>query len=207
MDDVELLTAWRGGDAQAGRTLVGRHFDAVYRFFVNKVPAQAEDLVQDTFLAAVEARDHVRDAAAFRAYLFGVARRRLYRFWRDRKGGDPGDASVSDLGAADGGAAEALAQHQEQKLLLAALRRLPLPVQILLELAYFEGMTDRELAEVEGIPVGTLKSRLRKARADLAAVMETVHGGEVLASTKQNFEMWVRSVRAHLQAGARDRNR
>ena len=203
MDEAALLEAWRGGDAGAGRSLVEQHFDAAYRFFVTKAPTHAEDLVQETFLAIVEGRDRMRDATAFRPYLFGVARRKLYRFWRDRKGDGSEDQPVDALiDAAMGSATDNLARHQEQKLLLKGLRRLPLRVQVLLELAYFEGLTDRELAEVESIPLGTLKSRLRKARKDLDAAMALIEPGELLQSTTQNFDQWVASMRGRLAPDA-----
>ena len=189
------MAAWRAGDAAAGRALVERHFVGAYRFFVNKAPAHAEDLVQETFLAVLEARDRVEDDGAFRPYLFGVARRRLYRFWRDRKGDGAEERCVEELSDTLANAGELLTQHQEQKLLLKGLRRLPLRTQVLLELSYFEGLTDKQLAEIEGIPVGTLKSRLRKARHDLDAAMREVDGGEILASTTKNFEEWIASIR------------
>jgi RNA polymerase sigma factor (sigma-70 family) len=205
VDDAELMEAWRAGDTAAGRTLVDRHFDSAYRFFVTKAPTHAEDLVQETFLALVEGRDRVRDRGGFRPYLFGIARHRLYRFWRDRKGDNAEDRPVDDLSDGVASVRDALARHQEQKLLLQGLRRLPLHTQVLLELSYFEGLTDRELAEVEGIPVGTLKSRLRKARHDLEIEMAAVDSGEILASTTKNFDDWVASIRAGLEGYALQR--
>jgi RNA polymerase sigma-70 factor (ECF subfamily) len=199
VEDADLLQAWRDGDKAAGRRLVDRHFDSAYRFFVTKIPMHAEDLVQETFLAVVEGRDRLRDRAAFRPYLFGVARRRLYRFFRDRRGSGVEDRPVEEMVHGLASAREVLAAHQEQKLLLKGLRRLPLRTQILLELSYFEGLTDRELAEIEGIPVGTLKSRLRKARHDLEGAMAAVDGGEILASTTKNFDDWVASIRVNLR--------
>ncbi len=178
------------------------HFDAVYRFFVNKAPAQAEDLTQETFLAVVEGKDRVRDREALRAYVFAVARRRLFRHWRSRSTREPETSSTEELCGGDTSLSDALARHQEQKLLLKALRQLPLPTQIVLELAYFEGMTDRELAAVEGIPVGTLKSRLRKARADLQTIMGTIGSAEILKSTTQDFDGWIASLRAHVNDAA-----
>jgi len=195
----QLLEAWRGGDANAGQELVSQYFDSVYRFFVNKAPAAAEDLVQETFLAVVEGRDKLRDNAALRAYVFAVARRRLYRYWRDRTGKDPQPHTTEDLCGDATSVCDALAQHQEQKLLLKALRRLPLPVQVMLELAYFEGMTDRALADFEGVALGTLKSRLRKARADLDQTMASIDGGELLDSTTLNFDGWVASLRGTMR--------
>lgn len=200
--DPQLLEAWRSGSATAGKELVQRYFDPVYRFFANKAPGAAEDLVQETFLAVVEGRDHVRDDSALRGYIFGVARRRLFRFWRDRTGSDPEALTTEELCGTQTALCDALARHQEQKLLLKALRRLPLPVQVMLELAYFEGMTDRALADFESLPIGTLKSRLRKARADLELEMAQIDGTELLESTTQDFDGWIASLRQRMNEAA-----
>ncbi len=197
--DPQLLEAWRSGSASAGQELVRRYFDSVYRFFANKAPAAAEDLVQETFLAIVEGRGRVREDAALHGYIFAVARRRLYRFWRDRTGAAPETRTTDELCGTQPALCDALACHQEHKLLLKALRRLPLHVQVMLELAYFEGMTDRALADFEGLPVGTLKSRLRKARGDLEAAMEQIGGVDLLESTTQDFEGWVASLRQRMR--------
>ena len=83
-DDQALLEAWRGGDEHAGRELVERHLPAVYRFFANKLGRDVDDLVQQTFLALIEGRDRVREAAGFRGFLFGIARNKLLKHFRDR---------------------------------------------------------------------------------------------------------------------------
>src|SRR6185436_6575853 len=71
--DAELLSAWRGGDEKAGAELFERHFEALFRFFRNKAGDQAEDLVQETFLACLSG-PAFRGEASFRTYLFTVAR-------------------------------------------------------------------------------------------------------------------------------------
>ena len=197
--DESLLLAWRAGDAEAGRTLVGRHFAAVYRFFANKLGADVDDLVQQTFLACVEGRDRLRDPSGFRAYLFAAARNRLMRHFRDRGPSEAGHG-VDELQDVAPSVAEALAQRREQRLLLKALRRLPLDLQIAIELAYWEGLTDREVAQILELPLGTLKSRLRKARALLAdAMADLAENKAELESTTTDLDRWVASIRAFLE--------
>ncbi len=196
-DDDALMAAWRAGDRAAGAALLHRHFDALFRFFANKVSDRAEDLVQETLLAAVEQRERFEGSSSFRTYLLAIAKRRLYRHWRGRGVEHRLDEqSVSELTATNPTPAESLARHQEHKLLLRALRRLPLPLQILLELSYFEGMTDRQLAELEQLPIGTIKSRLRKGRQLLDAAMRELGPLEVLRSTTEDFDGWVGRLRA-----------
>ena len=80
--DEELLAAWGDGDDAAGRALFDRYFEPLYRFFCNKVDDGVEDLIQETFLASVEARSRFRGDASVRTFLFAIARKRLYKRWR-----------------------------------------------------------------------------------------------------------------------------
>jgi len=60
LTDSELFDAWLRGDARAAAELFERHFDAIARFFRNKVIEGHEDLVQQTFAACLESRDRFR---------------------------------------------------------------------------------------------------------------------------------------------------
>ncbi|MCA9706997.1 MAG: sigma-70 family RNA polymerase sigma factor [Myxococcales bacterium] len=163
--DYELLRAWRGDDAAAGNELVRRHFASVFSFLRSKVPDHVDDLVQRTFLACVESVERIDESRSFRAYLFGIARRQLiYHYRRDRHSDrfDPMRESVHDAGG--GSPSQHAAARQEQRLVLEALHRLPLDLQIPLELHYWETLSVAEVAAVLEIPPGTVKSRLHRAR-------------------------------------------
>ena len=99
--DAELLAAWRAGDAPAGNELVRRHFMAVYRFFVNKVSHDVDDLIQRTFLACVEGRDRFRADSSLKAYILGIARNQLLMHLRQRQRREnpiaPSDLVVADV--------------------------------------------------------------------------------------------------------------
>ena len=199
--DFELLTAWRDGDADAGRELFSRHFDGVYRFFRNKVGGAAEDLTQQTFMGIVKGKDSFRGDSSFRTYLFMVARKRLYSFLRENHRKPDAvefhSTSVADLGGLS--PSRAVAVREEQKLLLLGLRQLPVEMQVALELFYWEDMSVTEIAEVLEIPVGTVKSRLQRARSRLDEVIAQLAGSEALhRSTMDNFEKWARDLQAHM---------
>ena len=83
--EAELLAAWAGGDSEAGSRLFEHHYRSIYRFFVNKLTSltEVEDLVQQTFMACLEARSRYRGEASFRAFLFGIARKLLLKHLRD----------------------------------------------------------------------------------------------------------------------------
>ena len=196
--DFELLEGWRGGDEAAGRELFARYFEAVYRFFRNKVDEAAEDLVQQTFMGLVQGKDRFRGDASFRTYLFMIARKRLYSYLRksqrDQDAAPWSDRSVADLGVPS--PSRVVARQQEQRLLLMALRRLPVELQVALELFYWEELTVTEIADVLETPVGTVKSRLQRARARLDAVIAELAGSEaLLRSTMDDFTRWAKELR------------
>lgn len=174
VDDEALLTAWAGGDDGAGAALYQRHFDALYRFFRTKAPADYEDLIQTTMLECVRSKERFRGEAPFRAFLFGVARNCLLHHFRsrfrDRLDFDASRSSVADL---DPRPSTIAARHAESHRLLEALRHIPIDLQLVLELHYWEEMTTRDLAIVLELPQGTVKSRLRRAREALREVLDS----------------------------------
>lgn len=198
--DLELLDAWRAGDRTAGEELFERHFDAVARFFRNKVAHGIDDLIQRTFLQCVESKDRFRGEASFRTFLFAVAHNVLGKHYRSqrRHGGriDFGVTSVHDLAPSP---SVVIAQHREHRVLLQALRRIPLEHQIVLELYYWEKLTAAEVGRVLDVPEGTARTRIRRAKQLLEEQMtKLVEDKALLESTLVNLDAWAASLRDHL---------
>lgn len=197
-DDRELLAAWREGDRRAGSELFARHFDDLYGFFRNKVHAAdvAEDLVQQTMLACVRNRDGFRGDASFRTYLFTIARSRLIDLYRRRARSDEPEGVSSLLDPAQSPSTWFRASERKQQL-LAALGQLSFDHQLALELHYVQGFKGPELAAILDIPEGTVRSRLRRARAALverlAALGEQGIADAVIA---KDLEGWASEVEA-----------
>jgi RNA polymerase sigma factor (sigma-70 family) len=194
--DLELLAAWRSGDEVAGDTLVRRHFPIIYRFFANKVGRGIEDLVQRTFLKCVESRERIPDEG-FRAYLLGISKHQLFHhFRREQRHGDRvelGEFTVDGLNQSPSGM---MAGREQQRLLLRALRRIPLDFQMTLELFYWEELGINEIAAALEVAPGTVKSRLSRARELLRAQLEAIAASPELAeSTVGELENWARSLR------------
>ncbi len=181
--DYDLWQAWVAGDDTAGAGLVERHFVAVYRFFGSKLPDHADDLSQSTFTACVEAKESFRAEGNFRAFVLGIARKQLLRFLEGR-GQLVGGRAVSEVSMADlePSPSTAAAQAQHRDLLLQTMRSIPLEFQIVLELHYWEDMGTQEMAEVLEVPVGTIKSRLSRARTRLRDALEHHEGDASIAS-------------------------
>lgn len=198
-DDAELLQAWRAGNRTAGEQLVARHFRTVYGFFRNKLDDGVEDLVQRTFLKCIEARDAFRGESSFRTYLLSIARNELFMVYRAR--GVVIDPQVSSLALTGGPGPTALLDgRREHRLLVRGLRALPLDDQIALELFYFEELPGPEVARVLGIPEGTVRTRLRRARAGLEQALEALAAaGEGQRATTDDLEEWLRTLREVLR--------
>lgn len=172
--DASLLEAWRAGDKGAGETLIARHYRGVLRFFELNASWAADDLAQRTFLACIERADQVRDAAAFRPYLLGIARRQLARHLRQLAQSDAMqrfDASPAPVESTR--MSTLVARNREQMLVLRALASLPRSTQSLLILFYWEGVRTPELADAFAVTPSTIRSRLDRARDLLRTRMES----------------------------------
>jgi RNA polymerase sigma factor (sigma-70 family) len=169
--DTDLLAEWSAGSRAAGDELIERHFALVHRFFRNKVGAELEDLVQQTFLACVEARERYAGHASFKTFLLAIARNQLFTYYakQQRRALDFELTSVHDLRTSP---SAVVARREDERLLAEALRRVPLEAQVVLELAYWESCDGSELARVLEVPLNTAYSRLRRARI---ALRERLH--------------------------------
>lgn len=200
--DGELFRAWRAGDRQAGSLLFARHFDAIYRFFRNKLDGDIEDLVQRTFTACVEGRERFREEASFRTYLFAVAHNLLREHLRRRRRApellelDLESASAVDLGASP---LSLVVAKTEERVLLQALRRIPMSSQVILELYFWEKLTGGEIGAFLDVPEDTARSRLRRAKQQLEAMIRHIEATpRDLESTLSNLEKWAEAVRRQL---------
>lgn len=192
--DIVLLEQWRGGDAKAGETLFQRHFDSIYGFFETKCEADADELVQATFLACLRAKDQFRAESSFRTYLFTIARHELYRVLRGRqRDGARLDFELSSIAELVSTPGTRIARNQEHRHLLEALRGLPVEQQTLLELHYWEDMDIAQLAEVFEAPQATIRTRLHRARKALRDRLENTAPRQVL-ETLETMDVWAKNM-------------
>ncbi|HEY6878852.1 MAG TPA: sigma-70 family RNA polymerase sigma factor [Polyangiales bacterium] len=196
-DDLQLLEKWRAGDSAAGQELFRRHTATLYRFFQNKAAGGVEDLVQQTMLACLQSQTQYEQRASFRSYLLGVARYQLFDYYRRNKSDaehlEFNTVTVHDLALSP---SSQMAKASEDRMLLEALRRLPINFQIALELSYWEDLSGPELAEILEVPVDTAYSRLRRAKQLLKEQLAALAASnEQLAATQTDLAHWASKLR------------
>jgi RNA polymerase sigma-70 factor (ECF subfamily) len=175
-DDAALLARLRAGDARAFETLVityqHRVFGVALRMLGSR--AEAEDIAQETFLRAHRAVGEFRGEARLSTWLYAIASRlclnRLALAPRRLERAD--DAALLRLPAPAADAASALERSELAAALQQAIAELPEDRRIVVVLRDLEGLAYEEIAEALGLELGTVRSRLHRARSDLKAKLE-----------------------------------
>lgn len=194
--DAQLMERWRAGDQAAGAALFERYYDVVELFFANKVRVAVGDLVQDTFRRLVESGDRLRDPSKFRSFLFSIAYNVFKEYLRSKRRDGHFDLDQVSVEALQPGPRSLLAEREEQRLLLSALRIIPVNDQLILELYYWEELPVVEIAGVLSIPEGTAKGRLQRARSKLGkAITELADSPSLAANTLGDLDKWARGIR------------
>ena len=181
-DSAQLLSAAQQGDTRALQHLLELHAPTVSRFAARLCdnPVDAEDVAQETLLAAVKALPQFRGDSSLTTWLYAVTRSLCAR--QRRRGRSVRRADVS-LDAPEGqGVADAyVAEHEREGMdsqlaeaVDAAIAGLELPYREVLHLRDVEGLTAPEVSEGLGLQVATVKTRLHRARAQVRAKLEPI---------------------------------
>ncbi len=178
--DEELLTAIRAGDDAAMGSLLSRYAPSIYRFGVKmcRDPEDAKDVLQDTLLAAARGIREFRGASSLSTWLYTVARsfcikkRRTSKFAPTETVSLDDHANALDARSAEKAPDEAASDHELSTLLDRAIASLDPASREVLVLRDVEGLTAPEVAQVLGVSVDAVKSRLHRARAEVRAKLE-----------------------------------
>jgi RNA polymerase sigma-70 factor (ECF subfamily) len=176
VDDTALVTAAAGGDIDAFETLVRAHTQAVYahalRFFGES--QAAEDVVQEVWIKVYRSLESFDGRARFTTWLYRVTHNSCLDFVRQGKR-RPLPVESLDPPPSPGDLADAVALSASVELAL--LHLAPEDRDALSAVSVF-GLSYAEAAETLGVPIGTVKSRVFRARRTLAAVLGISAGGE-----------------------------
>lgn len=167
----------RSGDERAWEALVDATADDIFRMAVSftRHRGEAEELTQEVFLKLWQNLNrYVADASSFRAWAYRVARNLFvdaYRRSREQRKATWVDPEfLESLPGGEDPHTRAV-RHQRLELARAALERLPEELAQLIMLRDFADWSYEELAQELGLPLGTVKSRLNRARRELAATV------------------------------------
>jgi RNA polymerase sigma-70 factor (ECF subfamily) len=170
--DTLLLSRLAGGDADAAATLYDRHARLVYALArrILRVDADAEDVVQEVFAQVWRTADRYQSGrASVIGWLLMLTRTRAIDRVRARQARpDLNPGSLPDaLPSPDTPASDLLVASEQASQVRDALRSLTDPQRTALELAYYEGLTQAEIAARLSEPLGTVKTRMRTALSTL----------------------------------------
>jgi RNA polymerase sigma-70 factor (ECF subfamily) len=162
------------------------HLTAAYNLarWLTRNEHDAEDLVQEAYLRALQSFDRYRGGDA-RAWLLTIVRNACYTWLRRRRSTDasaPGDSEGDweQIAAAPDGEPEARSIRQaDGRLIRAALEALPVEFREAFVLRELEGLSYKEIAAIADVPMGTVMSRLRRARQQMQkSLLRHMNGAE-----------------------------
>jgi RNA polymerase sigma-70 factor (ECF subfamily) len=205
--DDQLLDAARGGDATAIEALVVRHQSRVFRFTQRmcRDPHDAEDVLQETLLAMTRSIADFRGASSISTWLYTIARsycikkRRRSKFAPAHEVSLTSDEGRSALELPDRGRApdEIVHGREIESALSEAVGTLAPPYREVLLLRDVEGLPAAEVAQVMGLTVEAVKSRLHRARVSVREALAPMMGG--LEIRRRGCPDMVRLFSKHLE--------
>lgn len=188
--DAELVAATQGGDRQAFGTLVERHQERLFNTLLRVLGSadDAREVLQDAFVQAYSKLDTFRGSAQFYTWMYRVAlnlacshRRRTKR----RRSEVSVDALKTSVGQEpldhEGTAEEQMLRAEQAEQVQAALLKLSAEHRQVLVLRELEDYSYESIAEILELPVGTVRSRLFRARMQLKGFLDEM----VLSESKQ----------------------
>jgi len=188
-DDDALVSRSQAGDRSAFDELVLRYQDRIYRLVAHMVRRKEDafDVAQECFVKAYRGLSEFRGDAAFSTWLYRIAihtatshQRRMAARMQDRHVSidaarhNPGTAHAAELAASTPGPDEAVDRSEQRRLVRRAIQALDHEYRVVVLLRDMEGRTYDEIGELLQCPLGTVKSRLHRAREQLREALAPI---------------------------------
>lgn len=183
MTDEQLMTAFQGGDDSAFEQLYARYQRPIFQYVYRRIGLgpRAEELTQEVFMGLIRSRGSWRREASFRTYLYRIAfnqcaseaRRADFRTVDPLERPDGTSLDVESDGPGPDGEAT---RRQEAAIVAGALADLDGDQREAIVLREYQGLSYEEIAEVTGVAVGTVKSRIFRGKLELRRLLEPILG-------------------------------
>lgn len=188
-EDASLVADLKAGSERAFAVLIAQYHQQLYSLIARSIndPADAADITQEVFIKVFRSIRSFNGDASLRTWLYRIALREASnqrRWWSRHKrqeitidspcqGEENGDALCLSATLADAGESpfDRMVQSEARETLEVALQQLPESFRTVVVLREIEGFAYEEIAEILGINLGTVKSRLTRGRAGLRALL------------------------------------
>jgi RNA polymerase sigma-70 factor (ECF subfamily) len=177
--DEQLMLDVQRGSREAFAELFERYRDPAWRFFRRRLAdaARAEELAQDVFVAILEGRSRYAPRAPFRSYFFGIAYNILLADQRKQ--------SRRHVEPLEGDPTAPRVDQDAELWVRSALAQLDAEDREILMLREYEQLSYEEIAQVRGMPLNTLRSRLFRARIALKVILHMKSRNRVKVGTSE----------------------
>jgi RNA polymerase sigma factor (sigma-70 family) len=179
--DNQLMEEVKNGRVEKLAVLFERHHVMLFNFFLRLSGNReaSEDLVQDVFFRILKYRATFQGQSKFTVWMYQIARNAHIDHLRKRGQELPLDDQFGEAVSLDISPPDSLDRDQEAALLRKALEKLPMKKREILILSRYQDMKYKDLAELFGCRVGTIKSYVHRAIKDLSDIYRELQGGIV----------------------------
>lgn len=179
LTDQQLATLANDGDTIAFETLFNRYKDSMHKLYLARTGGNnddANDLLQETFIKVFLNLDKYNPAFTFGQWIYTIARNTFVDYIRKRRDDLsidilPGNGGFTIPVASDATPEERYINRQRSKQLTAHLNKMTLRYRTLIELRFFKEYSYEEIAAELGIPLGTVKTQIHRAREQLCKLI------------------------------------
>ena len=172
--ESEIVARIAAGERQALDVLYQRHAQPLFGYLLNFTSDRglAEEILQDTFVAAWRSASRFEGRSSVKTWLFGIARRQAHNVLRRRNLIFTDDAALDQTPSDEPEPEMTALINADRQAVVAAIERLNSTHREVLLLAFVQELPYAEMAELLEVPVGTIKSRLSNAKRLLRQLLE-----------------------------------
>ena len=179
ISDNQMMEDVKTGKVEKLAVLFEKYHVQLFNFFLRLTGNRgvSEDLVQDVFMRILKYRKTYRGQSKFTVWMYQIARNAHIDHLRKKKGELPLDDQWEDVTEPDPSPAARLEISEDIDLVRQALAQLPLKKREVLVLSRFQDLKYREIAELLGCQIGTVKAHVHRAIKDLGKIYCELSGG------------------------------